>query len=141
MEFLTIDFETASRYEYSPCAVSIYSFTETSCNKKLSTLIDPGDVFFDPKLIELHGITKDMVKDAPPVAEVMQNICDIIKDKFLFAHNASFDIHKVIDGCNRYDISIPNFKYADSLMIAKEDSADINPTLGPSGDSIGHNLP
>lgn len=119
MDFLTIDFEVASRYEYSPCAVSIYNFTKTSCNKLLSTLINPGDVFFDPKLTELHGITKDMVQDAPSVEEVMKNICTIIKDKFLFAHNATYDIHKIIDGCNYYNIVIPNFKYADSLMVAK----------------------
>lgn len=119
MEFLTIDFEVASRYEYSPCSVSIYEFTETSYNKILSTLIDPGDVFFDPKLTELHGITKDMVQQAPSVQEVLNNICTIIKDKFLFAHNASYDIHKIIDGCEIYNIDIPNFKYADSLMIAK----------------------
>ena len=119
MDFLTIDFEVASRYEYSPCSVSIYNFTETSYNKILSTLINPGDVFFDSKFTELHGITKDMVKNAPSVEEVMRNICTIIKDKFLFAHNASYDVHKVIDGCNYYNIDIPNFKYADSLVVAK----------------------
>lgn len=119
MEFLTIDFEVASRYEYSPCSVSIYEFTETSYNKILSTLINPGDVLFDSKLTELHGITKDMVQHAPSVQEVLNNICTIIKNKFLFAHNASYDIHKIIDGCKIYNIDIPNFKYADSLMIAK----------------------
>ena len=119
MEFLTIDFEVASRYEYSPCSVSIYEFTETSYKKILSTLINPGDVKFDSKLTELHGITKDMVQDAPSIQEVMKNISTIIKNKFLFAHNASYDIHKIIDGCNYYNITIPNFKYADSLMVAK----------------------
>lgn len=119
MEFLTIDFEVASRYEYSPCSVSIYNFTESSYNKILSTLINPGNVSFNQKLTELHGITKDMVQDAPPVQEVIKNICTIIKDKFLFAHNATYDIHQIINGCNYYNISIPNFKYADSLMVAK----------------------
>ena len=28
-----------------------------------------------------------------------------------------------------------------SFIIAKDESADIRPTFGPSGDSIGHNLP
>lgn len=119
MDFLAIDFEVASRLEYSPCAVSIYSFTEKSYTKILSTLINPGNVFFDPKFTELHGITKEMVEDAPSVKDVLQDICIAIKDKFLFAHNASFDINKIIDGCNYYNIDIPNFKYADSLMIAK----------------------
>ena len=119
MEFLTIDFEVASRYEYSPCSVAIYKFTEDSCTKVYSTLINSGDVFFDPQLVKLHGITEDMVKNAPSIYNVLNDICKIIKDKFIFAHNATYDILKIIKGCNEYNIDIPNFKYADSLMIAK----------------------
>lgn len=119
MEFLTIDFEVASRYEYSPCSVAIYKFTENSYIKLYSTLINSGDVFFDPQLTKLHGITEEMVKDAPSLFEVIQNICDIIQDQFLFAHNATYDILKIINGCNQCNIDIPNFKYADSLMLAK----------------------
>lgn len=60
-----------------------------------------------------------MVQQAPSIQEVLKTICTTIKDKFLFAHNASYDIHNIIDGCEIYNIDIPNFKYADSLMIAK----------------------
>lgn len=119
MDFLTIDFEVASRYEYSPCSVSIYTFTKDSYSKVFSTLINPGDVFFDPKLVSLHGITKEMVQNAPTIREVLKNICVIIQGQFLFAHNAGYDIHKIIDGCNYYNIPIPDFSYADSLMLAK----------------------
>lgn len=117
--FLTIDFEVASRYEYSPCSVSIYEFNENGLKELLSTLINPGDVYFDPFLTELHGITKDMVVHAPTVENVMKDICKIIENRFVFAHNASYDISKLITGCDLYDINIPYFEYADSLMIAK----------------------
>lgn len=119
MEFLTIDFEVASRYEYSPCSVAIYKFTENSCAKLYSTLINSGDVFFDPQLVKLHGITAKMVQNAPSINIVMKEICNIIKDNFLFAHNATYDILKIINGCTYHNIDIPNFKYADSLMVAK----------------------
>ena len=119
MDFLTIDFEVASRWEYSPCSVSIYKFTENSYSKIYSTLINAGDVFFDPQLVKLHGITFDMVQGAPTLSNVMQEICNIIKDNFLFAHNATYDILKIITGCKECNINIPNFKYADSLMLAK----------------------
>lgn len=117
--FITIDFETASRYEYSPCSVSLYEFNEEKYSKLLSTLINPGDVFFDPHLTNLHGITKDMVKSAPSINIILQKICDLIGNKFIFAHNASFDISKLVQGCNLYNIDIPYFEYADSLMVAK----------------------
>ena len=119
MEFLTIDFETASRYEYSPCSVSIYSFNNGKKEQLLSTLINPGDVYFEPKLVKLHGITQDSVKNAPKIQDVLKDICNIISNKFIFAHNAGFDISQIIHGCNIYDIKIPDFQYADSLMIAK----------------------
>lgn len=119
MNFLTIDFEVASRYEYSPCSVAIYKFTDTSYTKIYSTLINSGDVFFDPQLIKLHGITAEMIKDAPTLDTVMNNICSIIKNNFLFAHNATYDILKIINGCKECNINIPNFKYADTLMLSK----------------------
>lgn len=119
MEFLTIDFETASRYEYSPCAVSVYRFNNDKITQLLSTLINPGDVYFEPSLTELHGITKEMVQNAPNIEGVLKNICNLINHKFVFAHNAPFDISQLISGCNEYDINIPYFEYADSLMVAK----------------------
>lgn len=119
MDFLTIDFEVASRWEYSPCSVAIYKFTENSCDKIYSTLINAGDVFFDPQLVKLHGITFDMVQDAPSLSDVMKEICNIIKGNFLFAHNATYDILKIINGCRECNINIPEFKYADTLMLSK----------------------
>lgn len=117
--FITIDFEVASRYEYSPCAVSVYEFSNNKITELLSTLINPGKVNFDLHLTELHGITSTMVKNAPSIDVVLQKICQLIDHKFVFAHNAGYDISQLITGCNLYKIDIPYFEYADSLMIAK----------------------
>ena len=119
MKYLTIDFETASRYEYSPCSVSIYEFYNGNPKKILSTLINPGDTYFDPALTAIHGITAEMVQNAPHINDILKEICTYIKNNFVFAHNASFDISKIIEGCQIYNIDIPNFEYADSLMISK----------------------
>jgi len=37
------------------------------------------------------GITNDMLKDAPPVSEVMKEFASFLGDHHLVAHNASFD--------------------------------------------------
>ena len=37
----------------------------------------------------------------------------------------------------RYGVSINPY----SLILANDERAEINPMFGPSGDSIGHNLP
>ena len=118
-DFITIDFEVANRYEYSPCSIAIYEFKNNQINKLLSTLINPGEVFFDPMLVSLHDITEEMVHNAPGIEQVMNEICNIISNKFIFAHNAGYDISKLLTGCNLYNISVPYFEYADSLMVAK----------------------
>ena len=118
-DFITIDFEVANRYEYSPCAVSIYEFKNNNIKQLLSTLINPGDVYFDNSLVELHHITKEMVCNSPSIEEVMNKICDIIENQFIFAHNAGYDISKLITGCTLYNVNIPHFEYADTLMLAK----------------------
>ena len=117
--FITIDFEVASRYMYSPCAVSIFEFCDGKIKQLLSTLINPGDVYFDPALTKLHGITMEMTQTAPELKDVLSDICKIIDNKFIFAHNASYDISKIIRGCKEYNIEIPYFEYADSLAISK----------------------
>lgn len=120
MNFLTIDFESANRYYYSPCSVAIYEFSNNVPKKLYSTLINPGeDVEFEYFCTRIHGIDKDMVSNAPTVDIVIKKICEIIKDKFIFAHNAYYDISKIIEGCEDYSIVLPNFEYADSLMVAK----------------------
>lgn len=45
-----------------------------------------------PSFIEaLTGITNEMVREAPPAAEVMRAVSDFVGDYPLVAHNASFD--------------------------------------------------
>ena len=45
-----------------------------------------------PSFIEsLTGISNEMIRRAPPAAQVMQEVADFVGDRPLVAHNASFD--------------------------------------------------
>ncbi|MFD1735853.1 PolC-type DNA polymerase III [Bacillus salitolerans] len=61
-------------------------------------VIDRFEAFANPHhplsatTIELTGITDDMVRDAPEVAEVVERFKNWIGDSVLVAHNASFDM-------------------------------------------------
>lgn len=57
---------------------------------EFQTLINP-EQHIRKSSIAIHGITADMVKDAPTEAEVMPMIMDFIKDYPIVAHNAIFD--------------------------------------------------
>src|SRR5699024_1420337 len=50
---------------------------------------------------DLTGITDDMVKDAPEVDDVLKDFHQWMNDSILVAHNASFDIGFLNQGCQK----------------------------------------
>jgi DNA polymerase-3 subunit epsilon len=57
---------------------------------RFQSLMNPG-MKINSFIESYTGITNDMLKDAPPVAEVMKEFASFLGDHHLVAHNASFD--------------------------------------------------
>lgn len=68
--------------------------------KKFETLINPGQ-HIRKSSIDVHGITKEMIKDAPTEAEVVPKILDFIEDYPMVAHNAIFDFSFINEASKR----------------------------------------
>ncbi len=68
---------------------------------------------------ELTGITDDMVKDAPEVADVMKEFIEFIGDAILVAHNASFDMGFFYESCKKAGIETVNYPAIDTLELAR----------------------
>lgn len=58
----------------------------------LDTFIKPVHVRQWPEAQAVNGISPAMVKDAPALADLKQQICEITKGRELFIWNASFDL-------------------------------------------------
>ncbi len=58
---------------------------------EFQALVNPG-VSIPEKIVKLTGITDDMVKDAPPIDQVLDEFLGFIGDSCLVAHNAGFDM-------------------------------------------------
>ena len=58
---------------------------------RFNVLIHPGCTI-PPFIVTLTGISDHMVRNAPPVAEVLPSLIDFIGDSVFVAHNARFDL-------------------------------------------------
>ena len=82
-----------------------------------NTFVNP-EVPIPEKIVELTGITDEMVKDAPKVDVALRSFFDFIGDRLLIAHNAGFDtgfIHVFADLCG-YEFKNP---YLDTVALSR----------------------
>lgn len=83
---------------------------------KFETLINP-EQHIRKSSIAIHGITEEMVKDAPTEAEILPKILDFIQDYPIVAHNAIFDFSFINEASYRqYEKRIPNQTICTEMM-------------------------
>lgn len=70
-------------------------------------------------IIDLTGITDDMLKDAPEADQVLQEFHDWVGDEILVAHNASFDIGFINQGFQRIDLPKVSNAVIDTLELGR----------------------
>jgi DNA polymerase-3 subunit epsilon len=95
--FVAIDFETADPGADSACAVGLVRVESLKVVRKEVVLIRPPRqrVLFS----YIHGITWEMVADAPPFADAWPRLLPLLDGAtHLVAHNAPFD-RRVLQAC------------------------------------------
>lgn len=108
-DFVSIDFETANAKRCSPCSVGIAIVKRGKIVDSFERLIKPHEDYaeFNPYNVSIHGITPEMVEDAPCFNEVMQDILPIINDNVLVAHNMIFDCSVLCRTLDLYELPKP----------------------------------
>ena len=66
-------------------------FSGTKIEDEFNSLINPGKNI-PPFISQLTGITDAMVRGAPPVEEVIEQLADFVKDAPVVGHNVKFDL-------------------------------------------------
>ena len=91
---------------------------------EFQTLINPKQ-HIRKSSMAIHGISEEMVKDAPTEAEILPQILDFIGDYPIVAHNAIFDYSFLNEACLRnYDTELTNPKI-DTQQMFKEVFPDL----------------
>ena len=81
-------------------AVGVSVFENGTLTKQLYSLINP-ETWFQPYVIELIGITPEMVKTAPTFPEYWPTLREVMQGALIVAHGAGNDL-KALSGCLRH---------------------------------------
>lgn len=120
MEFITIDFETATSQRDSPCEIGLTFVQDGKIVDTKSWLIKPMYNQFDYFNTLIHGIGPEHVADKPEFNELWSEIKSLVENKFLIAHNAGFDISVLRRTLEAYQLPFPNLNYSCSYIFSKK---------------------
>ncbi len=109
MNFIAMDFETANYQKHSACSLALVMVRDSQIVGEYYTLIQPETEFFW-KNIQIHGIRKTDVANAPKFPAVWQQIAQYYQqNNLIVAHNAGFD-NGVLAGClDYYGLEKPSY--------------------------------
>lgn len=120
MDFITLDFETATSQRDSPCEIGLTFVSGGQIVETKSWLIKPLYEDFDYFNISIHGIRPEHVADKPEFNELWSEIKPLVENKFLIAHNAGFDISVLRRTLEAYKLPFPTLNYSCSYIFSKK---------------------
>lgn len=142
LNYSAIDFETANSFRGSPCAVGLVRVRDGEIVDERRWLIRPprGADRFDPFNVWVHGITAEMVANAPRWNTVLPAIVEFIGEDIVVAHNAGFDIGVLRYACGVDNIEWPAIRFLCTLVMARRALALPSYRLPFVTEALGHSM-
>lgn len=121
LDYVAIDFETANSYRGSPCSVGLARVRDGRVVDERHWLIRPPERadWFDGWNVAIHGITEEMVADAPRWKHILPAIMEYIGDDVVVTHNAGFDVGVIRYACALDNIEWPEMRFVCTLVMAR----------------------
>jgi DNA polymerase-3 subunit epsilon len=121
MNFIAIDFETATHERNSACELGICVVENAKIVETKTWLIKPPCFpYFNPHNINVHGIYPQDVANAPTFDEIWSEVEELLYGNLMIAHNAAFDAGVLRSCLDYYGIFKPKTKYLCSIQLAKK---------------------
>ena len=125
-EFVAFDLETTGLSSRSDRIIEIGAVILKNGQEvdRFQTFVDPERPL-EKKIVELTGISDDMLKGAPKIEEVLPKFLEFVGDRILVAHNSDFDTGFIRAECNRQGFE---YKYtsADTLILSQNLLSHLN---------------
>lgn len=113
MNFTAIDFETATGYAYSACAVGIVTVEDGIIAEEYYALIQPPRNEYWYRNIMVHGIKPVETLDAPTFEEIYPELHKRLKGRKVVAHNEAFDRNVLMKSMGWYNLYYGELELAD----------------------------
>ncbi len=120
MDFVAIDFETATSLWTSICSMGICVVKNNKIIETKGMLFKPVPFEFNESNIAIHGITPQMVWDKPQFCDCWKKIKPYIEGKLVIAHNASFDVGALKRTLDMFGIDAPSFDYLCTVKLSQK---------------------
>ena len=124
VDFVAIDFETASGNPNSACSVGLAFVVGLEVVATTHRLIKPPGNKYEWGNVRVHGIRPRDTVNAPDFLTVWQELHPMLVGKALIAHNARFDMSVIKASLAAYGDSYvqqyADFKYVDSIAMARD---------------------
>ena len=140
-----LDFETANADRGSICSVGVAVIRNGVMLRPREVLIKPHCSCggFSPFNIRIHGITPEMVRNAPEWGEFFPKLLPYLDGSTVVAHNAVFDISVLRRGLELYGLEVPRFEFFCTCKAAKRlwpefDNHKLNTLAARFGHSFRH---
>ncbi|MDO5048051.1 MAG: PolC-type DNA polymerase III [Anaerococcus sp.] len=118
-KFVVFDLETTglSKYKDRITEIGAVKIENGKITEVYNELVNP-QMLIPEKVVDLTGISNDMVKDKPKIDELLPGFLDFCKDYILVGQNADFDIGFVRENARRLGLDF-NPLYLDTLPMAR----------------------
>jgi DNA polymerase-3 subunit epsilon len=120
VKFIAFDLETTGTKPSEDMIVEIGAvrFEDHCVIERFCTLVDPG-VPIPMDASAVNGITDDMVRGKPHIADVLRTFAEFCGDLPLVAHNAPFDFKFLMEDVKLYRAPAPQEVVFDTLPLAR----------------------
>ncbi len=118
-EFVAFDLETTGLSSRNDRIIEIGAVVLKNGQEvdRFQTFVDPERPL-DRKIVDLTGISDDMLKGAPKIEEVLPKFLEFIGDRVLVAHNSDFDTGFIRAECSRLGYEY-HYTAADTLILSQ----------------------
>jgi DNA polymerase-3 subunit epsilon len=120
INFITIDFETATYAPNSACSVGLVKYQNGKAVSSYYSLIRPPNLYIRPDFTDIHGLEIKDIEDASPFCEIWgKEMAPFIDGYLLAAHNARFDMNVLASTLKHYSVPLPDISYFCTLELAR----------------------